>query len=149
MYHVYIKCRLRLFFIESRDHPKMDSGIKTLSPHKPTKSPWGSPLQPVPTCSLSSVMDEELARTLQNEEEELLKYDDSSRTAITFFPLRKSPLASVATPTAGTEGVGSTTDSDLILAQMLQLEFDREHDRQLVAEEKQYNKQSKGKESVQ
>lgn len=46
------------------------------------------------------------------------------------------------TPTSN-EGVCST-DSDLILAQMLQLEFDREHDRQLVVEEKHFNKQSKG-----
>ena len=54
----------------------MDSGLKTLSPHKPTptKSPWGSPMPATPTCSLASVMDEELARSFQAEEEKLLKY---------------------------------------------------------------------------
>ena len=54
----------------------MDSGLKALSPHKPAvKSPWGTPaLQTTPTCSLATLMDEELARTLQNEEETLSKY---------------------------------------------------------------------------
>lgn len=54
----------------------MDSGLRTLSPHKPTatKSPWGSPMPAAPTCSLASVMDEELARSFQAEEEKLLKY---------------------------------------------------------------------------
>ena len=38
------------------------------------RSPWGSP-QHVPTpCSLSAVMDEELAKTIQEEEERQLKY---------------------------------------------------------------------------
>lgn len=36
------------------------------------------------------------------------------------------------------------TDSDLLLAQMLQLEFDREHDHMLNAEEKHYNKHNRG-----
>lgn len=36
------------------------------------------------------------------------------------------------------------TDSDLLLAHMLQLEFDREHDHMLNAEEKHYNKHNRG-----
>ena len=36
------------------------------------------------------------------------------------------------------------TDSDVLLAQMLQLEFDREHDQRIKAEEKHYNKHNKG-----
>ncbi len=36
------------------------------------------------------------------------------------------------------------TQDDLLLAQMLQLEYDREHDLQLRAEEKHFNKHSKG-----
>ena len=36
------------------------------------------------------------------------------------------------------------TRDDFLLAQMLQLEFDREHDSMLTAEEKHYNKHSKG-----
>lgn len=37
------------------------------------------------------------------------------------------------------------TDSDLILAQMLQMQFDREFDTQLRIEEKKFNGDSKGK----
>ena len=36
------------------------------------------------------------------------------------------------------------TASDLLLAQMLQLEFDREHDVRVKAEERHLNKRSKG-----
>ena len=36
------------------------------------------------------------------------------------------------------------TQDDLMLAQMLQLEYDREHDLRLRAEEKHFNKHSKG-----
>lgn len=36
------------------------------------------------------------------------------------------------------------TRDDFLLAQMLQLDFDREHDSLLTAEEKHYNKHSKG-----
>ena len=36
------------------------------------------------------------------------------------------------------------TDSDLLLAHMLQLEFDREHDHMLTAEEKHHNKHNRG-----
>ncbi len=39
---------------------------------------------------------------------------------------------------------GDTTTSDLLLAQMLQLEYDREHDRQLNIEEKHFNQHNKG-----
>lgn len=36
------------------------------------------------------------------------------------------------------------TQDDYLLAQMLQLEFDKEHDLKLRAEEKHFNKHSKG-----
>ena len=36
------------------------------------------------------------------------------------------------------------TRDDFLLAQMLQLEFDKEHDTKLTAEEKHFNKHSKG-----
>ena len=44
---------------------------------------------------------------------------------------------------ADTQAEPDTRD-DFLLAQMLQLEFDREHDSMLTAEEKHYNKHSKG-----
>ena len=36
------------------------------------------------------------------------------------------------------------TSRDLLLAQMLQLEYDKEHDQQLLTEEKHFNKHNKG-----
>ena len=39
---------------------------------------------------------------------------------------------------------GKETDSDLLLAQMLQLQFNREYDAELSREEQKYNKDSKG-----
>jgi RIO kinase 3 len=74
------------------------------------------------------VMDEELARTMQQEEEKLSEISYAGG------------MSSVHG--GGTEG---STDNDQLLAQMLQLEFDKEHDRQLVAEENHFNKQSKVK----
>ena len=42
-----------------------------------------------------------------------------------------------------TEDVNDTTSDDLLLAQMLQLEFDREHDLLVSAQEKHHNKNNK------
>ena len=50
-------------------------------------------------------------------------------------------MTSMATPTVNSD---VDTSNDFALAQMLQLEYDREHDRQLVVEEQHFNKQSKG-----
>ncbi len=56
----------------------MESGLKTLSPSSPEKlgkpkSPWRLPAGPQQqaTCSLATVMDEELAKKLQSEEDTL------------------------------------------------------------------------------
>ena len=56
-------------------------------------------------------------------------------------------MSPVCPPESCDLAVGPTpegTQDDLLMAQMLQLEFDREHDRQLQAEEKHANKQSSG-----
>ena len=45
------------------------------------------------------------------------------------------------TPTVECEG---STCSDYMLAQLLQYEYDREHDRQVMAEEAHFNKHNKG-----
>ena len=42
-------------------------------------------------------------------------------------------------------GSSPETDNDLLLAQMLQHEFDKEHDKQLKLKEAKFNGQSKGK----
>ena len=52
-------------------------------------------------------------------------------------------MAKTPTRLVDTQPEADTRD-DYLLAQMLQLEFDREHDSMLTAEEKHYNKHSKG-----
>jgi RIO kinase 3 len=112
----------------------MESSVKTLKPPTaaPLKktNPWGRPPQATPTvCSLAAVMDEELAKKLQNDEEQQSRVDGP----------RPPPFSSTA---AGSKA--DTTD-DHLLAMMLQLEYDKEHDTILRAEEKAYNKDSKVK----
>lgn len=51
---------------------------------------------------------------------------------------------SVGAPLSHSSSDHTDTSNDLLLAQMLQLEFDREHDRLLHAEERQFNRDSKG-----
>uniref|UniRef100_A0AAR2JYS3 Serine/threonine-protein kinase RIO3 n=1 Tax=Pygocentrus nattereri TaxID=42514 RepID=A0AAR2JYS3_PYGNA len=80
-------------------------------------SPWGTQNVTAPPCSLADVMSEQLAKQLHEE--------------LTSF----SNLADVPQD--------SDTSSDLMLAQMLQMEFDREFDTQLRREEKRFNGQSK------
>lgn len=51
----------------------MEASVKTLAPSEvplKKKNPWGCPPQTAPTvCSLATVMDEELAKTLQQDDE--------------------------------------------------------------------------------
>uniref|UniRef100_A0A674NC56 Serine/threonine-protein kinase RIO3 n=1 Tax=Takifugu rubripes TaxID=31033 RepID=A0A674NC56_TAKRU len=92
-------------------------GLATETP----KSPWGQAAPAVaPACSLNDVMSEQLARQLEEEE---------------------GPFPSLADPTADlllSDEVGDMS-SDLMLAQMLQMQFDREFDDQLRREEKKFN----------
>ncbi|XP_053323938.1 serine/threonine-protein kinase RIO3 [Spea bombifrons] len=89
-------------------------------------SPWGVATKPVNQCSLADVMSEQLARELQLEEESHA------------FP---QELLSDEGPFLTGEGI--ETSSDEVLAQMLQMQFDREHDAQLRREEKKFNGDSK------
>lgn len=52
----------------------MESSLETLTPSNPEKlekraSPWGTPVLPQAPFSLAAVIDEELAKKLQSEEE--------------------------------------------------------------------------------
>lgn len=87
------------------------------------KSPWGSAPAAPPACSLSDVMSEQLAKQL-DEENNLFPGDSG---AVLELPLEDA----------------ADTDSDLMLAQMLQMQFDREFDDQLKREEKKFNGDSK------
>ncbi|XP_044279955.1 serine/threonine-protein kinase RIO3 isoform X2 [Varanus komodoensis] len=88
--------------------------------------PWGAPKNPTISCSLADVMSEQLAKELQLEEE------DSAFPEVT--SVVEGPFIS---------GENIDTSSDLMLAQMLQMEFDREYDAQLRREEKKFNGDSK------
>ncbi|XP_029979567.1 serine/threonine-protein kinase RIO3 [Sphaeramia orbicularis] len=88
------------------------------------KSPWGSVAPAAPPCSLTDVMSEQLARQLDEE---------------------NSAFPAIADPTSDLLLVDDAPDttSDLMLAQMLQMQFDREFDNQLRREEKKFNGDSK------
>ncbi|XP_053105404.1 serine/threonine-protein kinase RIO3 isoform X1 [Hemicordylus capensis] len=88
--------------------------------------PWGTPKNTTISCSLADVMSEQLAKELQLEEENAA------------FP---EVVSVVEGPLITGENVD--TSSDLMLAQMLQMEFDREFDAQLRREEKKINGDSK------
>ncbi|XP_030612162.1 serine/threonine-protein kinase RIO3 [Archocentrus centrarchus] len=96
------------------------SGVTAQTP----KSPWGSVAPAAPACSLSEVMSEQLAKQLDEE-------DDA-------FPALSDPPAELLLADEAPD-----TTSDLMLAQMLQMQFDREFDDQLRREEKKFNGDSK------
>ncbi|XP_072306478.1 serine/threonine-protein kinase RIO3 [Eucyclogobius newberryi] len=87
------------------------------------KSPWACVSVAPPASSLSDVMSEELAKQL--DEENVLFIQPSE--LVLERPLEDGP----------------ETDSDLMLAQMLQMQFDREFDDQLKREERKFNGDSK------
>ena len=101
-------------------------------------------------------MDKELTRKLQTVDEDSYRYVLVYREPMPLIPgwkttnqgslcsprCRQAQVDPVSPILSTNEGPGDTSD-DLLLAQMLQLEFDREHDRMLKAEEKHYNKHSK------
>lgn len=95
------------------------SGVTAQTP----KSPWGSAAPAAPACSLSEVMSEQLAKQLDEEN--------------AVFPALSDPAAELLPDDA------NDTASDLMLAQMLQMQFDREFDDQLRREEKKFNGDSK------
>ncbi|XP_028011570.1 serine/threonine-protein kinase RIO3 isoform X3 [Eptesicus fuscus] len=90
----------------------------------PNKCPWATP-QKTTSCSLADVMSEQLAKELQLEEE---------AAAFPKVAVAEGPFLT---------GENTDTSSDLMLAQMLQMEFDREYDAQLRREEKKFNGDSK------
>uniref|UniRef100_A0AAX7UH35 Serine/threonine-protein kinase RIO3 n=1 Tax=Astatotilapia calliptera TaxID=8154 RepID=A0AAX7UH35_ASTCA len=95
------------------------SGVTAQTP----KSPWGSAAPAAPACSLAEVMSEQLAKQLDEEN--------------AVFPALSDPAAELLPDEA------PDTTSDLMLAQMLQMQFDREFDDQLRREEKKFNGDSK------
>ena len=57
------------------------------------RSPWGSPQHVPSPCSLSAVMDEELAKTMQEEEERQLKYVYSMCIFISVYVVARQAIS--------------------------------------------------------
>ena len=101
---------------------------EVMLPAKP--SPWGrTPGASSQPSSLAAVMDEELARELQGKEGGVDAVVEAFGSVSEAF---------------SREEAHNAPDEDLLLAQMLQLEFDRENDLHLAAQERHVNGDSKG-----
>jgi len=93
-----------------------------------TSSPWGVPAAPASApISLAEVMSEELADHLQKKE---------------FKVLEPPPPVTPAVPDIPPD-VDYATSDDLLIAQMLQKQFDQEYDSALGKEERNINRNSK------
>ncbi|XP_038052228.1 serine/threonine-protein kinase RIO3-like [Patiria miniata] len=108
----------------------------------PLRNPWKVPAATAPACSLASVMDEEFAKKLQQDEETGTGRVDTggqqAQSSLTDYKYARTLQAA-----SGSSSGTTDTDSDLLLAQMLQLQFDKEHDDLLDVEEKKKNANSK------
>ncbi|XP_068737614.1 serine/threonine-protein kinase RIO3-like [Montipora capricornis] len=91
-------------------------------------NPWGKTPSVVP-CSLAAVMDEEVAKELQAQEDYLAGYH-----------LQSSAASSQETFEAGTS---PDTENDYLLAQLIQFEYDKEYDHSIDSMEKRINGESK------
>ncbi|KAL3889820.1 hypothetical protein ACJMK2_002148 [Sinanodonta woodiana] len=100
-------------------------------------SPWGKSstcnVSP-PVFSLEDVMSEQLADELQSKEDNQLHGQNTSSDTM-IEPSLEDLIASA--------GVDQDTSNDELLARLLQIELDREHDKQLQAEIKKFNGQNK------
>lgn len=92
-----------------------------------SKCPWGAPKNPEPVTSLEDVMSEQLASDLQTKEETKILKKDSDEIP----------------PELLKEIENEGTSDDLLIAQMLQMQFDKEYDQALGMEENQRNGTSK------
>ena len=93
-------------------------------------SPWGVPVSQPPPVSLTEVMSEELADQLQKKELKLL--DDGGA----------GEARAADVPDAPKDSDFDTSD-DLLIAQMLQKQFDKEYDLALAKEENHINQNCK------
>lgn len=111
--------------------PEMTTIVTSIPPPTASQSAWGgwnkASLPPPPR--LSDIMSEQLASSLQSEEEKRFVVEQ----------LLDSPH-----PDDAPDEEGEDTSSDFMIAQMLQIQFSREHDDNLRREEQKYNGSSKG-----
>lgn len=95
-----------------------------------SKCPWGSvQADPGATTSFAEVMSEQLASDLQSKENKVGEnFDEIADHAKGADALTDEELAKILSE-------DQSTSDDLLIAQMLQMQFDREHDQALVVEE--------------
>lgn len=93
-------------------------------------SPWGKTKNVVP-CSLEEVMSEQLAGELQQTENTALETASAQALGVDIEP----EIQDLIGATSG----DPDTDSDAVLARMLQIQYDEEHNKLLKAEEKHNN----------
>lgn len=105
-------------------------------------SPWKKLSPDVvqqPVVNLGDIMSEELAQSLQSrEEQEFEKQFAKSTTSASAEEASKDPMEQFDE---------LDCSNDFLLAQYLQMEFDKEHDRILSREEQKYNGNDKGESS--
>lgn len=111
----------------------MNTAIETPQETAKKVSPWAKIESPPILYSLEEVMSEQLADHLQNDELETIK-----DLKITEPELSDAQIANLLAQQNDT-----TCDNDLLLAQLLQLEMDKEYDEQLKSQEKLKNKNSR------
>ncbi|XP_042229249.1 serine/threonine-protein kinase RIO3-like [Homarus americanus] len=114
--------------------PKPAWGGAGIDNSPPVVCPWGAASSVLPqkessATSFRDLMSEDLAKDIQEKEDDAYYRSliDDKTDISNLLNLKES----------------EDTSDDLILAQMLQYEFDREYDQQLNREEKQYNGNSK------
>lgn len=91
-------------------------------------------------ASLAEIMSEQLASNLQSKEEE--KY---VKEALLPEAIEAGPVVFDASFLEGISSHSEDCKSDFMIAQMLQLQFSREHDEGVKRVEQKYNGKSKGK----
>lgn len=95
--------------------------------------PWSLPVDSGQTTSLKDVMDEQLASKLQEAENGVSENEPSKD--VKNGDLTDEKLAKILSE--------DTTDDDLMIAQMLQMQFDKEYDQALGYQENHHNGTSK------
>ena len=89
--------------------------------------------------SLAEVMSEELADQLHKKELKVLEKDTAEAGAVAAGGWHEAAAVAVADIPPDTDAAFDTSD-DLVIAQMLQKQFDREHDMALAKEERSLNR---------
>ena len=123
--------------------PQMDieaekpSGASVKSPWAPL--PQNAASSPSAVTSLADVMSEQLAFEMTKKEERMAAHEWSQESRG-----GAEAAAAITVPYEATENVdGEECSNDLLIAQMLQMQFDREHDTALSHEERHRNGGSK------